>query len=726
MHASKSNADLVAQLNHAALPCPFTVLGLHAQPDGKGLRITTWQPHAKSIEVFAVPQNTSLGMMHDEGNGLFTLDASRRKNPFLYQFRMVNHDGTCHTMYDTYQFQPLIKQHEALDATTLSQQLGAHHHRLQLKGKQSIDGVMFSLYAPHASSVSVVGDFNHWDGRINPMNQGEDHIWRLFIPAVAEGAMYKFEIHDSHGNLLPLKTDPCARQIEPAPGFAAIVGSNKPYKWRDGQWQKRKTKPHDKKQPMSIYEVHSGAFMRNEDNSFKNYRDLADVLIPYVQDLGFSHIELMPLAEYSQHEGWGYQSLGLFAPTSRHGSPQDLKYFIDQCHKANIGIILDWSIEAFPADIHGLHNLDGAALFEHDDPQQGWHPNWQACLYDFSSPWVQSYLISSALYWFDEFHVDGLKVHAVSSMLYLDYDRHEGEWTPNTEGSNENLAAFEFFKQLNKVVHDKHPNAMMIADDDSSCPNITRSLAESGLGFDYKWNHSWAHDSLQYMEQPNDQRPQHYTELTFGMVYAYNEDFILPLHHAFFDSAPIKQHMSGDDWQQFANVRAYLAFMFGHPAKKLLTMGNELVTDQAWHPANPINWAQADNPQSKQLQTMVRDLNSLYRKTAALHQLDYDRKGFQWLVMDDHYHSIVAFLRQDSKGKQVMVVCNMSTEQHNDYRIGLAKQANWQEVFNSDSQAYGGAGITNDMRCSEKVVAHEKPYSISLTLPPLSTLMLQS
>ena len=704
---------------------PFSVLGLQSTKSGTGLTVRAWHPHAECIEVLAVPQGKSLGQMRRLEDDLFELAFPRRKNAFYYQLRITLKDGSQTILYDPYQFGQYTLRQSDVDPLRLYRHLGALPIEHKINSKLGVAGVLFKVYAPHAGAVSVIGDFNQWDGRCHPMASADDGIWRLFVPGVQQGDLYKFELHDQHGKLLPEKTDPFGSKTEQWPGLASIVQGESNYHWNDQSWLEQRERNYQK--PMSVYEVHAGSWQKSDDGKFINYRELAAKLIPYVKKMGFTHIELLPVSEHPLYESWGYQPVGLYAPTSRFGTPDDFRYFVDQCHQHQIGVILDWVPAHFPQDEHGLFRFDGTALYEYEDNQRGWHPDWQSCIYNYGSPWVQDFLISNALFWLDEFHIDGLRVDAVASMLYLDYSRKPGEWTPNHLGGNEHLEAVAFLQRLNTEVHRLHPNCMMIAEESTSWPGVSRPGHDKSLGFDYKWNMGWMHDTLSYMKRDPIYRQHHHHEMTFSMVYAYNENFVLSLSHdeMVHGKGTLATRMPGDDWQRFANLRAYLGFMFGHPGKKLLFMGSELGVTNEWNPAESLNWHLLEQgPYHLGMQQMVSDLNHIYQQYPALYQQDFDRTGFNWLILDDHSQSVFAFYRQDSADKTVLVISNMTPNVRNDYAVGVPEAGQWQEIFNSDDQRYGGSGIVNQPTNSQDELRHQQQQSITLTLPPLATIML--
>ena len=716
---------MTQRLNQVTLATPFDVLGLHPHKSGKGLVLRVWQPGAETIEAILQPQGKSLGMMRPVDDGFFELHLTRRKKLFNYQLNVIQKNGESYQYYDPYQFGEYVLCQNDIEPHRLYNHLGALFIKHKINNTTSVDGVLFKVYAPHAHSVSVVGDFNQWDGRCNPMASADDGIWRLFVPGLTENTLYKYEIHDQQGNLLPLKADPFSRKHEQWPGLASIVQAEKAFIWSDQQWLAEREP--NKQQPMSIYELHAGSWKKDDNGEFKNYRKLADELIPYIIEMGFTHIELLPVSEHPLYESWGYQPLGMFAPTSRYGTPEDFKYLVDQCHQHNIGVILDWVPAHFPGDEHGLYRFDGTALYEYEDPQRGWHPDWKSWVYNYGSPWVQDFLISNALFWLDEYHIDALRVDAVASMLYLDYSRKHGEWTPNIHGGNEHLEAVAFLQRLNTEVHHHFPGCMTIAEESTSWPNVSRPAEHKGLGFDYKWNMGWMHDSLTYMKDDPIHRKYHHSGMTFSMVYAYTEDFVLPLSHdeVVHGKGTLLTRMPGDDWQRFANLRAYFGFMYGHPGKKLLFMGAELGTDREWNPGEALNWDVLEsNPLNRGVQKLVQDLNAIYRQYPALYQQDYDRAGFHWVILDDHEQSVFAFCRTDSNSKPIIVISNMTPAVRENYSVGVPQAGRWKEVINTDADVYGGSNVINENLFSQQIAMHRKEQSLSLTLPPLATIML--
>ncbi len=598
--------------------------------------------------------------------------------------------------------------------------LGAH--MIEHEGRR---GVRFAVWAPNAGRVSVVGDFNGWDGRANPMHlRRECGVWELFIADVGPGARYKYELHDRHGHLLPLKADPLARQTECPPATASVVSDETEFHWTDEGWLQARAHHQAHDAPLSIYEVHFGSW-RRPPGCEPRWHSTGAELIRYVADMGYTHIELLPITEHPFGGSWGYQPLGLFAPTARYGTPADFAAFVDACHAAGIGVILDWVPAHFPSDSHGLANFDGTALYEHMDPRQGFHPDWNTLIYNFGRNEVRNLLLASALEWTRRYHVDGLRVDAVASMLYLDYSREAGQWMPNIHGGRENLEAVAFLRDLNTLLAEQVPGAMVIAEESTAWPGVTAPVHAGGLGFQYKWNMGWMHDTLRYMGYDPVHRRYHHHDMTFGMVYARTEHFVLPLSHdeVVHGKGSLLERMPGDDWRRFANLRAYLGFMWGHPGKKLLFMGGDIAQWSEWNHDAEIDWAALASPAHSGVQAVVRDLNRLYRHHAALHAADVDPDGFMWLIGDDIENSVFAFLRRHADSC-VLVVCNMTPVPRHGYRIGVPQTGVWKEILNTDAQVYGGSGMGN----AGEVQAHDQsahgcPHSVTLVLPPLATLM---
>ena len=610
----------------------------------------------------------------------------------------------------------------------LYDKLGAH--LMSMNGRE---GTFFAVWAPNADSVSVVGNFNGWkpdECRLNPRWDGSG-IWEGFIERVGKGEVYKYHIVSKHNNFTVDKGDPYAFYWEAPPRTASIVW-DLDYEWSDKDWMKNRSKANALDAPMSIYEVHLGSWRRvpEEDNRSLTYREMAHYLVEYVKDMGYTHVEFLPVMEHPFYGSWGYQTVGYFAPTSRYGTPQDFMYLIDHLHQNGIGVILDWVPSHFPTDQHGLEYFDGTDLFEHADPRQGFHPDWQSSIFNYDRHEVREFLISSALFWLDKYHVDGLRVDAVASMLYLDYSRKEGEWIPNRYGGRENLGAIDFLRKFNQAVYAEHPDVQTIAEESTTWPMVSRPLYVGGLGFGLKWNMGWMHDTLEYFSQDPLFRKYHHNKLTFSIWYAFTENFALSISHdeVTHGKGSLAGKMPGDDWQMFANLRLLLGYMYGHPGKKLLFMGCELGQRREWIHDESVEWHILEYPVHSGVQRWVKDLNHLLRREPALYSLDFSNDGFEWIDFQDWEDSVISFLRKGKEGDPtILVICNCTPIPRYNYRVGVPKGGYWTEAMNSDAPIYGGSGQGN-LGGSEAVPipSHGKYHSLSLTLPPLSILFFKS
>jgi 1,4-alpha-glucan branching enzyme len=700
---------------------PFAVLGLQRTKHGRVVR--TLQPGAKSVDLIDGQGKKLAAMKRIHNGGLFEAPMPPRKRK--YALRITWQSGETQVAEDTYRFPSTLGE---LDLYLLGEgsdeniyrKLGAHPTSVC-----GIDGTRFAVWAPNASRVSVVGDFNSWDGRRNVMRLHPGNgIWEVFLPGVGEGALYKYEITDANGKLLPLKADPYGTLHEPPPGNSSIVFQSA-FQWNDSDWLDRQRSGPKLDAPTSIYEVHLGSWRRKDDGGYLTYRDLARELVPYAADMGFTHIELLPVTEHPFDGSWGYQPIGMFAPTQRFGSPDDFRFFVDQCHAHGIGVIMDWVPAHFPNDEHGLRRFDGTALYEHADPRKGEHADWGTLIFNYGRREVVNYLIGNALYWIDEFHIDALRVDAVASMLYLDYSREEGEWVPNEFGGNENLEAVEFLRKLNTQLH-AH-GATSYAEESTAWPGVSHPVEAGGLGFTYKWNMGWMNDTLSYMSEDPVHRKYHHDKMTFGLVYAFNENFILPLSHdeVVHGKHSILGRMPGDEWQKFANLRAYYGAMFAHPGKKLLFMGNEIAQHDEWNHDQSLDWHLLDNPAHRGVQQLLRDLNRLYSSTPALHEIDFDGAGFEWIEWDDRDSSILSWLRRDKHGGYVVCVTNLTPLVRDSYRIGVPDSGTYRIILNTDDERYDGSGVGFGSVASSDVGHHGRPFSINVTLPPLATIFLE-
>jgi 1,4-alpha-glucan branching enzyme len=700
---------------------PFAWLGRHPQPDGTVV-VRVLRPD--TVTMTLVEAGAPLERVG--ATDLFEWRGPAAAAPPRYRLRAVAGDGGVTEYFDPYCFGPQLDE-GALRAFNEGHHNAAHH----LLGSRAcrvdgVDGVLFAVWAPNAERVSVVGDFNRWDGRCHPLRvRGASGVWELFVPGL-DAALYKFEIRHRGSGALRLKSDPYAREFEVRPATASWFRSAPPYRWQDAAWLERRGRTDWLHQPLSIYEVHLGSWRRHADGRPLSYREAAAQLVPYVRDQGFTHVEFLPLTEYPLDESWGYQAMGYFAPTSRYGKPDDLRFLIDACHQAGIGVILDWVPGHFPRDDHGLANFDGSPLYEYGDPRKGHQPDWGTLVFNFDRREVRSFLLSSARFWLEEFHVDGLRVDAVASMLYLDYSRRPGEWSPNVHGGNENLEAVHFLRELNTMTHRDFPGSITIAEESTAWPGVSRPVDTGGLGFSMKWNMGWMHDTLKYLALDPVHRRYHHDLLTFGPLYAFSENFVLPLSHdeVVHLKGSLLGKMPGDDWQRLANLRLAYVFQWTYPGRKLLFMGGELAQPWEWNHRASLPWELLDDPRHGGMQRLVRDLNGIHRGYPALHRLDFDGRGFQWLCWDDAEHSTLAYLRQ--AGEEVVVVAlNFTPVPRPGYRVGVPRPGEWREVLNSDSRFYGGSDLGNAAALhAEPVAWMHQPWSVVVTLPPLAGVVL--
>ena len=601
--------------------------------------------------------------------------------------------------------------------------LGAHRAR-----RAGRDGVRFRVWAPNAGRVSVIGDFNQWDGTRHPMRSlGESGVWEGFVDGLADCALYKFELVARHGGARLVRNDPFARAFEMRPATAGRVCGTSTHRWNDDDWMRARASRDWLHAPMTIYEVHAGSWRREADGGFCSWRRLGELLVPYVLEMGFTHIELLPITEHPLDESWGYQTTGYFAPTSRFGTPDDLRYFIDHMHQRGVGVILDWVPAHFPRDEHALARFDGTSLYEHEDPRRGEHRDWGTLIFNYGRNEVRNFLLASAIYWLEEFHIDGLRVDAVASMLYLDYSRSEGDWVPNEYGGRENLEAVGFLRQLNEVVHQQFPGAMVMAEESTAWPQVSRPTWLGGLGFSMKWNMGWMNDTLSYLTKDPVYRHYHHDLLTFGLIYAFSENFVLPFSHdeVVHGKGSMVGKLPGDQWQKFASLRLLYLYQYSHPGKKLLFMGGELAQWDEWDCQREIHWQLLEYPTHQGIQSLVRDLNRLYRDEPALHVLDFDPGGFEWIDCHDSSQSVLSFLRSDGNGRTVAVVLNFTPVPRHGYRVGVPFAGRWRELLNSDSAFYGGSNVGNlgELR-TDPVSWMGREQSLSLTLPPLGGVVL--
>jgi len=644
-----------------------------------------------------------------------------------YTISFQDKSGYIEEREDPYVFQPQMGE---LDLYLFGE--GTHRKIYEKMGSHvlvvnSVQGVNFVVWAPNAKGVSVVADFNHWEAGETPMSvRGSSGVWEVFVPRIKDNEVYKYAIKSKVDGKIRLKADPFAFKSELRPRTASIVTSLDGYHWTDDEWLRYRTEKLDiNALPISIYELHLGSWKKGPENSFLNYRDIADELVPYVKNLGFTHIELMPVMEHPLDDSWGYQVVNYYAPTSRYGSPDDFMYFVDLCHRNEIGVILDWVPAHFPKDDYGLGMFDGTHLFEHEDPRRGVQPDWGTLIFNYSRNEVRDFLICNALFWMDKFHIDGLRIDAVASMLYLDYSRKEGEWLPNQYGGRENLEALEFLRQTNEAVHAAYPNSLMIAEESTAWPGVTHPVKKGGLGFNLKWNMGWMHDTLEYFQTDPIFRKYHQRNLTFSLIYAFSEKFILVFSHdeVVYGKRSLQFKMPGDEWRRFANLRLALGYMYVHPGKKLIFMGTEFGQRNEWNFRTELDWKESTNPLNAGTSKFVHDLNNLYSEYEEFSRTDFTYTGFEWIDFKDIEQSTISFLRKSDRNRESfsLVVCNMTPIPRYGYRIGVPRSGYYKEVLNSDAKEYGGSGLGNlgGVR-SEEVPWHSRPYSLRLTLPPLS------
>ena len=707
---------------------PFAYLGPHQENERYVVRV--FNPHASEVWLKTAHGSEALERVHPDG--LFEWHGSEEpRHPYSLRVRENGpglNNGIERLVHDCYAFAPQIsdfdlhlfnegKLHQAYRV------LGSH--AMQING---ISGVRFAVWAPNAERISVIGEFNRWDGRIHPMAaHGSSGVWELFIPEIEQGMLYKFEIRN-HAGILLVKTDPYANAFELRPGTAARAGFALHHIWQDAEWIEQRNNWDWLHAPLNIYEIHAGSWKRHPDGRFYTYRELAENLVPYLKDMGYTHVELMPVSEHPLDESWGYQATGYFAATSRFGSPVDLCYFVDNCHQAGIGVLLDWVPAHFPQDAFALAYFDGTALYEHEDPRLGFHQDWGTLIFNYGRNEVKSFLLSSAHYWLSQFHFDGLRVDAVASMLYLDYSRKEGEWLPNKYGGRENLEAIEFLRELNIMVHDVFPGALTLAEESTSWPGVSRPVYLGGLGFSMKWNMGWMNDTLSFMQLDPVHRRYHLNQLTFSQLYAYSENFMLPFSHdeVVHGKGSLLDKMPGDSWQKFANLRLLLTYQMTSPGKKLNFMGNEFGQGREWRSSWELEWWQLGLEPHRGIQSMVRDLNHLYRNLPALYEQDFGQGGFSWIDCQDAERSLLSFLRRGRNGETVVVAFNFTPVPRHRYRIGVPFDGAYLEIFNSDSHYYGGGNVGNSSKIhAESLPWMGQPYSVEIELPPLAGIMLK-
>ena len=712
---------IVDAIARGDLSDPFSILGPH--PVGSGWQVRSFIPGADSATL-QTADGPPRQMQRLDDRGVFAVHLDERPAPYSLLARNAAAEWR---VVDPYQFGPLLGE---LDEYLISE--GAHMRLWRTLGAQprrheGVDGASFAVWAPDAKRVSVIGDFNDWDGRRHPMRRrGATGVWEIFLPGLADGARYKFEIATGGDGLPMPKSDPVGFHSELRPGNCSILRSLDGHRWHDDEWLARRGDSQRTDKPISIYEVHLGSWRRHADGRWLSYRELAETLVPYVRDLGFTHIEVLPISEHPFDGSWGYQPVGLFAPTSRFGDIEDFRFFVEACHAAGIGLILDWVPAHFPIDPHGLVRFDGAALYEHADPREGFHPDWNTLIYNFGRREVQNFLIANALYWVKEHHVDALRVDAVASMLYRDYSRKDGEWIPNRHGGRENLEAIDFLRRMNATVYGADPSLMVIAEESTAWPGVSRPVHDGGLGFGFKWNMGWMHDTLEYMETDPLYRGQHHDKMSFGLNYAFSENFVLPLSHdeVVHGKGSMWGKMPGDAAAKTANLRAYYTFMWAHPGKKLLFMGSEWGQRSEWDADGQLDWAALNEAPHAGVQRLVRDLNTLYRATPALHARDCRADGFEWIDGAAAEANVYAWVRKgDENAAPIVAVFNLSGQAHGNWRLGVPRAGRWSEALNSDAAVYGGGNRGNMGGAATAAVAsHGYDNSITITLPPLTGL----
>lgn len=711
---------------------PHSVLGPHATTiDGRPcLAIRAWLPQVKDVEVVSDSILRRMTLIREEG--LYEALLPDTTQAPSYKLRVTHHDGAVAEIHDPYAFPPLLTDfdlHLFAEGTLYKayNSFGAH-----IRTIEGVCGVHFVLWAPNASRVSVIGDFNGWNGLCHPMtSRGSTGLWELFIPDLPEGALYKYEIRSRERDDLLRKADPYAFASELRPRTASVVHDLSTYTWHDDAWMAARSEWDPLAAPLSIYEVHLGSWMRvpEDNNRWLTYEELAAKLIPYAKDLGYTHLELMPVTEHPFDGSWGYQATGYFAATSRYGEPEGFMAFVNAAHQAGLGVIMDWAPAHFPDDPHGLALFDGTHLYDHADPRLGYHPDWHSRIFNYDRVEVRTFLLNSALFWLDKYHIDGLRVDAVASMLYLDYGRKPGEWIPNEFGGKENLGAVSLLKELNVLIHQEFPGAVTIAEESTAWPGVSRPTYTGGLGFTFKWNMGWMHDMLTFFRHDPIYRRFHQNQITFGLLYAFSENFILSLSHdeVVHGKRTLLDKMPGDVWQRFANLRLLYGYMYSHPGKKMVFMGGEFGQWQEWNHDAGLDWHLCEYEPHRGLQRLIRDLNRIYREEPALHEVDFDWSGFQWIDFSDSDNSIIAYLRKAKNAQAAIVcLCNFTPVPRHGYRIGVPEPGWYRELINTDGIAYGGSNIGNGGGVHAlDTPSHGFPDSLTLTLPPLSVLMLK-
>ncbi len=719
----------ISRIENAALTDPFMLLGMHplGPANGNRIEVRTFCPAATEASI-RIENRKPLKMNRITDTGLFVWTSEPEMEPFSYTLVFKTDDSSWETK-DPYSFLPQLGE---LDLHLLAE--GNHYQLYDKFGARvwtagETDGVLFSVWAPNASSVSVIGTWCDWNRRRHPMrSRGSTGVWELFIPDISPGDLYKYSLRTNAGEIIE-KSDPLALSAEFRPRTASVVVDINSFEWTDSTWMDKRNGWNPFTSPLSIYEMHAPSWKGSPDwRDFTSWNELADELIPYMKELGFTHVELLPVMEHPFDGSWGYQTIGYFAPTSRLGKPEHFQRFVDRCHKADIGVILDWAPAHFPSDATGLARFDGTCLYEHEDPRKGTHPDWKTLVFNYDRSEVRNFLVASGLFWLDKYHIDGLRVDAVASMLYLDYSRKDGEWIPNEYGGRENFGAIEFIKTLNSIIARDFPGAMTIAEESTAWPGVTTPVEHGGLGFTFKWNMGWMHDTLDFFQNEPVHRKHHLDNLTFSLLYAYSENFILPFSHdeVVHGKSSLLSKCPGDRWQQFANLRLLLSYQWAHPGKQLLFMGSEFGQWNEWNHDTELDWNLLQYDEHSKLKTFVSDLNMIIMQNPAFHKLDCSQEGFRWIDFSDKQATVVSFLRNSGEGCHVVCVFNMTPIVRENYMIGVPQQGTYTEILNTDSDIYGGTGKGNLGRVLSKPYGmHNLPHSVSLTLPPLAAVFLQ-
>ena len=720
---STEQQHAICELHHES---PHSYLGLHNLDDKWIIR--NYEPFAEKLSI-SISGKTHKATRHDDGFFTTTLK-SAPKSPYKVNVHYSDDNQT--SKYDPYAFLPTLGD---LDIHLMHE--GNHLELYKVLGSQvttsnSIPGISFKVWAPDARGVSLIGNFNGWNRAINPMRKliGSNGIWEIFMPEMAQGEYYKFAIKTQSNEILE-KQDPLGKFCELRPGTASVVWDNNQITWSDDQWLTQREKTDPMNAPLSIYEIHIGSWNHpdlKKEGEFANYRDIAHALGKYITEMGYTHIELLPITEFPYDPSWGYQATGYFAPSSRFGTPADFAYFVNHLHNLNIGVLVDWVPAHFPTDRHALGQFDGSSLYEHDNPDEGYHPDWNTFIFNFGRNEVANFLISSALYWLKEFHIDGLRVDAVASMLYRDYSRNEGEWRPNKDGGRENYEAIEFLKQLNTLAHEHCPGSMVIAEESTAFPKVSRPIYDGGLGFTMKWNMGWMHDTLTYFSTEPIHRKYHQNQLTFSLVYAFNENFVLPLSHdeVVHGKGSLIQKMPGDNWQKFANLRCLYAYMYAHPGKKIFFMGSEIAQWHEWSESKSLDWATLNNNNHLGIQKFSKKLNEIYKHENCLWEIDFSHDGFEWIDAQDSEQSVLSFMRKNSNNEQILCVMNLTPVPRDNYTIGVPSAGTYKVLLNSENTEFGGSNYSPvDAYPSSPKAAHNKSNSINVNLPPLSVLYLK-